>query len=120
MKISNNKVHSEGKGGEKSCLRKVWTVVFSSTIKETVDEVYDKIATNNARREEEIRQIVVEGVCTVSLWNLLWQSAGICLGMLAVMAGFVFWPTDNVFLEPHRWYQCVLQCGVVWIGQCFQ
>ena len=120
--MTSNKVHPLSKNWEeqnivKSFIINAWGAVFSSTITDSVEEVYEKIGIKNAKREEEIKKIVVDGVCTVSVWNILWQFVGICLGLVAVLIGFVFWPTDNIFLEPQSWYQCVLQCGFVWIGQ---
>ena len=125
MNITNSKVYPLDnnlvlEGSNENCICRAWRSLFSSTIKESVAEVYEKISLKNARREAEIEKIVVDGVCTGSLWNILWQIAGIVLGGLGVFIGFVFWPTDNVFMEPQKWYQCVLQCGFVWIGQYTQ
>ena len=118
-KVQPLNISCEDEHSRKSCISKAWSALFSSTITDSVEEVYEKIGIKDASKEEEIKRIVVEGVCTVSVWNILWQCVGIFLGMVAVLVGFVFWPTDNVFLDPQNWYQCVLQCGFVWIGQLF-
>ena len=123
MKLkNNNKVHPldntiDAHPPPKTCISRAWSNLFSSTIEDSVVEVYEKISIKNDKREAEIKEIIVNGVCTVSFWNILWQITGIGLGALGVLVGFVFWPADNVFMEPQKWYQCVLQCGSVWIGQ---
>ena len=123
MKLkNNNKVHPldntiEAHPPPITCISRAWSNLFSSTIEDSVVEVYEKISIKNAKKEAEIKEIIVNGVCTASFWNILWQITGIGLGALGVLVGFVFWPADNVFMEPQKWYQCVLQCGSVWIGQ---
>ena len=32
----------------------------------------------------------------------------------------MLWPTKNVFHHPDRWYECMLQCGVVWMGEFYR
>ena len=123
MKITNNTVRPLDNNLDfhppppRFCISRAWSNLFSSTIEDSVAEVYEKISIKNTRREAEIKRIVVDGVCTVSFWNILWQIAGVGLGVVGVLLGFVFWPSDNVFMEPQKWYQCVLQCGSVWTGQ---
>ena len=102
---------------ESSLLRQILNTIFASTIKQTLEEVkenYDDLCT---RREEEMKGIVLRNRCTVSLKNLMWSLVGTVLGMIAVFIGFVLWPTENVFLHPDHWYECMLQCGIVWVGE---
>ena len=35
--------------------------------------------------------------------------------MIMVFIGFVLWPIGDVFADPSLWYECMLQCGLVWI-----
>ena len=32
----------------------------------------------------------------------------------------MLWPTKNVFHHPDHWYECMLQCGVVWMGEFYR
>ena len=70
-----------------------------------------------SRREEEMQGIVMEGRGGVRVKALLWAGFGPLLGTLAVLVGFVLWPTENVFLHPDHWFECMLQCGVVAMGK---
>ena len=70
-----------------------------------------------SRREEEMQGIVMEGRRGAGVKALLWAGFGPLLGTLSVLGGFVLWPTENVFLHPGHWYQCMLQCGVFPIGE---
>ena len=101
----------------KSLIGKIWNAVFAPTIKETLEQADEKFENFVTKRENEINSIVRDGKCSLPWWYFLWVFVGIGLGIVAVCIGFVFWPTDNVFLEPEKWYQCVLQCGLVWIGK---
>ena len=70
-----------------------------------------------SRREEEMQGIVMGGRRGGGARALLWAGFGPLLGTLAVLVGFVLWPTENVFLHPDHWFECMLQCGVVAMGQ---
>ena len=96
---------------------KIWNAVFAPTIKETLEQADEKFDNLVTQREHEINSIVLDGKCSLPWWYFLRVFVGIGLGIVAVCIGFVFWPTDNVFIEPDKWYQCVLQCGLVWIGK---
>ena len=61
--------------------------------------------------------IVMEGRRGARARTLLWAGFGPLLGTLSVLGGFVLWPTENVFLHPGHWYQCMLQCGVFPMGE---
>ena len=61
--------------------------------------------------------IVMERRGGIGACALLWAGFGPLLGILAVLVGFVLWPTENVFLHPDHWFECMLQCGVVWMGE---
>ena len=61
--------------------------------------------------------IVMEGGRGGGARALLWAGFGPLLGTLAVLVGFVLWPTENVFLHPDHWFECMLQCGVVAMGK---
>ena len=60
--------------------------------------------------------IVIERRGGIGARALLWAGFGPLLGTLAVLVGFVLWPTENVFLHPNHWFECMLQCGVCWMG----
>ena len=70
-----------------------------------------------SRREEEMQGIVMEGGRGGGARDLLWAGFGPLLGTLAVLGAFVLWPTENVFLHPDQWYQCMLQCGIFPTGE---
>ena len=61
--------------------------------------------------------IVMEGRGGAGVKALLWAGFGPLLGTLSVLGGFVLWPTENVFLHPDHWYECMLQCGVFPMGE---
>ena len=61
--------------------------------------------------------IVMERRGGIGARALLWAGFGPLLGTLAVLVGFVLWPTENVFLHPNHWFECMLQCGVCWMGE---
>ena len=96
---------------------KKWgTAIFSSPIHETLQEAKENHDIVRARRQKLMASIVMDGKCRASWWNMLWCLVGTGLGMSAVFIGFVLWPTENIFSHPDQWYQCMLQCGIVWIG----
>ena len=70
-----------------------------------------------SRREEEMQGIVMEGGRGARARALLWAGFGPLLGTLAVLLGFVLLPTKNVFLHPDHWYECMLQCSVIPMGE---
>ena len=109
-----------GEENDKSCINKTWDALFASTIKESLDEVDDKIENLCTSRKEEIERIVRDGQCSVPARYFLWIFAGIGMGIAAVFVGFVFWPRDNVFLHQEYWYQCLLPCILVWMGESFR
>ena len=94
-----------------------WEKIFSSNIRETLDESNEMCINLRHAREEELKNIVNDQRCSSSYWTFLWPLAGSCLGMIFVLLGFVFWPTENLFLHPDTWWHCVLQCGFVWMGE---
>ena len=102
---------------ESSLWRQILRTIFASTIKQTLEEVKDNYDELCTRREVEMKGIVLRNRCTVPLKNLMWSLVGTVLGMIAVFIGFVLWPTENVFLHPDHWYECMLQCGIVWVGE---
>lgn len=106
-------------GKNDSIFMQVLKSIFASTIKQTLEEAKELNDDLCTKREEEMESIVVHRNCSVSWWNLLWGLVGTVLGMAAVFIGFVLWPTENVFLHPDHWYECMLQCGIVWIGSNF-
>ena len=75
-----------------------------------------------AARQREMREIVMEGKCQIPWWKALWAVAGSVLGCISTLAGFVLWPTDNVFIFPEKWWQCMIQCAFIWNGEplCLQ
>ena len=100
-----------------SCLSQIWNTIVASTIRQSLEEAkenYDDLCT---KREAEMESIVLHKKCSVSWVNMLWGLVGTVLGMTAVFIGFVLWPTENVFLHPDHWYECMLQCGIVWVGK---
>jgi len=68
------------------------------------------------QREEEIKAIIMEGKCLIPWWKSLWMFVGSILGCASTLAGFVLWPTDNVFIFPDKWWQCMIQCAFIWNG----
>jgi hypothetical protein len=38
-------------------------------------------------------------------------------GFSIVLIGFVLWPTSDVLHHPEHWYECMLQCSIVWCGE---
>ena len=97
----------------------IWQSIFVSTIKETLEEARDKYEELCTKRELEMESIVLHKKCSVPWLNILWGLVGTLLGMVAVFIGFVLWPTENVFLHPDHWYECMVQCGIVWVGKLF-
>ena len=104
---------------ESSFFGKIWRSIFASTIKETLEEAEKNYEELCLKRELEMESIVLYKKCSVPWLNMLWGLVGTLLGMVAVFIGFVLWPTENVFLHPDHWYECMLQCGIVWVGKLF-
>ena len=103
--------------GDVSITKKIWRGIFASTINQTLEEVEDHHSILCIQRKEEMESIVLHNYCSVSLWNLLWGLVGAAIGIVVVIIGFVLWPTENVFLHPDGWYECMLLCAVVWMGK---
>ena len=101
-----------------SITKKILQAIFASTIHQTLEEAEDHHNDICTQREKEMESIALHQYCSVSWWYLLWALVGPAIGIAAVFIGFVLWPTENVFLHPDHWYECMLQCGVVWIGMC--
>ena len=91
--------------------------IFTSTIKDTLDEADSKFKEKCLFIDKELDKIV-KGICHVNSWNSLWPFVGVGLGMFLSMISFVLWPTDNVFLNPEAWWKFMLQCGLVWTRKC--
>ena len=102
---------------ESSCLSQIWNTIFASTIHQSLEEAKDNYDDLCSKREAEMESIVLHKKCSVPWVNMLWGLVGMVLGMTAVFIGFVLWPTENVFLHPDHWYECMLQCGIVWVGK---
>jgi hypothetical protein len=102
---------------ELSFLSQIWNTVFASTIHQSLAEAKENYDDLCSKREAEMESIVLHKKCSVPLVNMLWGLVGTVLGMTAVFIGFVLWPTENVFLHPDHWYECMLQCGIVWVGK---
>lgn len=94
--------------------------IFCSHISQSLEEAKAEQEEVEANRQEEMREIVTERRCGAGAQHLLWGAAGPLLGTTAVLVGFVLWPTENVFLHPAHWFECMLQCGVVWMGECHE
>ena len=94
-----------------------WREIFSSTVVETLEEAQKQHTNLSDYRKIEMENIVLRGSCSVSWYRGLWGLIGSLLGICAVFVGFVLWPTENVFLHPEHWYECMLQCGIVWMGK---
>ena len=95
----------------------IWNIIFASTIKDSLQEANMKYEDLCEKREMEMESIVMKRKCSVPWYKALWGIVGTVLGMVAVFIGFVLWPTENVFLHPDHWYECMLQCGIVWVGK---
>ena len=91
--------------------------IFCSHISQSLEEARIAQEAACSRREEEMQGIVMEGGRGGGARALLWAGFGPLLGTLAVLVGFVLWPTENVFLHPDHWFECMLQCGVVAMGK---
>ena len=96
----------------------LWSGIFGCHIPQTLEEARTEQEIACRRREEEMQGIVLERRCGAGARALLWTGFGPLQGTLAVLVGFVLWPTENVFLHPNHWFECMLQCGVVWMGEC--
>ena len=121
QEVENKSIYPKSKEAEKqkelSFFGQILRTIFASTIKQTLEEAkanYDDLC---SRREAEMESIVLHRKCSVPWKNLLWGLVGSVLGTIAVFTGFVLWPTENVFLHPQHWYECMLQCGIVWVGK---
>ena len=44
----------------------------------------------------------------------VWWPGGAVLGLLSVIIGFASSPTVDPFLDPTRWWECMLQCATIW------
>ena len=110
-------LEEEERQTKSSLWKQILSAIFASTIKQTLEEVRENYEDLCTRREVEMKGIVLRNRCTVPLMNMMWGLVGTVLGMIAVFIGFVLWPTENVFLHPDHWYECMLQCGIVWVGE---
>ena len=102
---------------ELTILQRLIKLIFASTIKETLEEAEETYDGVCAKRKTQIEDILLHEKCSISPWNYLWGLVGPLLGMIFVFIGFVLWPTVNVFKHPSHWYECMLQCGIVWVGE---
>ena len=91
--------------------------IFCAHICQSLEEAKKEQEADCSRREEEMQGIVLERRGGIGARALLWAGFGPLIGTLAVLVGFVLWPTENVFLHPDHWFECMLQCGVVWMGE---
>ena len=91
--------------------------IFCSHMSQSLEEARLAQEAACSRREEEMKGIVMERRGGIGARALLWAGFGPLLGTLAVLVGFVLWPTENVFLHPNHWFECMLQCGVCWMGE---
>ena len=110
-------IEKKEENNESSCFVQIWQSIFASTIKETLEEARENYEELCTKRELEMKSIVLHKKCSVPWLNILWGLVGTLLGMVAVFIGFVLWPTENVFFHPDHWYECMLQCGIVWVGK---
>ena len=93
---------------------------FVLTKEDTFEETTEKINLILTKRDEkQLEMILGDKNIGINWLSFLWPIVGICLGMTFVLLGFVFWPTSNVFTSPESWWDCVLQCGVVWMGKIY-
>ena len=97
----------------------LWDKLFRSSIKFTIQEADEKSKKASLERENKLMDILYYQTCSVSYWNFLWLFAGPVLGMTLVLIGFVYWPNENLFVHPHRWWDCILQCSIVYMGEIF-
>ena len=91
--------------------------IFCAHICQSLEEAKKEQEAACCRREEEMQGIVMERRGGIGARALLWAGFGPLIGTLAVLVGFVLWPTENVFLHPNHWFECMLQCGVCWMGE---
>ena len=94
----------------------IWNSVFGSSIHLTLDEADELNDDHRKKRDDEMESIVLHGKCSVSWWHSLWGVLGTVMGLAAAMGGIIMLPTGNVFIDPSYWYECMLQCGILWIG----
>ena len=100
-----------------SIFTKIWKLLNVSAInKELDDEEMDDFSLQT-KRKEELEAIVLDQKCSISWWNLLWCLLGIVLNVAVVVLTFSIWPTQNVFLHQEYWYQCILQCSIIYTGK---
>ena len=90
---------------------------FEPFTADTLEETQEKMEVACSKRKAAIDYIVSEGKSKISSMYMAWVVGGIVMGLATVSLGFVFWPTDNVFIHPGKWYQCLLQCGIIWMGK---
>ena len=100
-----------------SIFKKIWKLLNVSAInKELDDEEMDDFSLQT-KRKEELESIVLDQNCSISWWNLLWCLLGILLDVAVVVLTFSIWPTQNVFIHQEYWYQCILQCSILYTGK---
>ena len=100
-----------------SIFKKIWKLLNVSAInKELDDEEMDDFSLQT-KRKEELESIVLDQNCSISWWNLLWCLLGIVLNVAVVVLTFSVWPTQNVFIHQEYWYQCILQCSIIYTGK---
>ena len=99
-----------------SIFTKIWKLLNVSAInKELDDEEMDDFSLQT-KRKEELESIVLDQNCSISWWNLLWCLLGIVLNVAVVVLTFSVWPTQNVFIHQEYWYQCIVQCAIIYTG----
>ena len=103
-------------GGAVSIFKKIGNI-FSSAPPVTLKEETKSFRDLCRNRKNAIEAVVLHTQCPVSWWNGMWAFLGIVMGTAAVFVGFVLWPTENVVLHADHWYECMLQCGIVWMGK---
>jgi hypothetical protein len=100
-----------------SIFKKILKLLHVSAInKELEDEEMDDFSLQTMRNEE-LESIVLDQKCSISWWNLLWCLLGLVLNVAVVVLTFSIWPTQNVFIHQEYWYQCILQCAIIYTGK---
>ena len=103
------------------------------TIGPTFDTAELEISLLSRKRYLVMRKIVLHNQCNSPWHSVLKGLMGTILGLYhwsnhsfkknfvsgfcLVVTGFVIWPSSNILLLPNAWYECMLQCGILWCGK---